>query len=75
MIAKKWGFSRARLDEYRRAVARTGRGGASTTAPSTDQIVPVLRRTTPRSSTDEGMRRGTTAEKLAGLKPAFARTA
>ncbi|OMC45187.1 acetyl-CoA acetyltransferase [Mycobacterium sp. IS-2888] len=72
MIAKKWGFSRNQLDEYsvqsheRAAAAQDG--GAFT-----EQIVPVF--TEGEEGTvvvaDEGVRRGTTAEKLAALKPAF----
>ncbi|OMC47734.1 thiolase family protein [Mycobacterium sp. IS-1264] len=72
MIAKKWGFSRNQLDEYsvqsheRAAAAQDG--GAFT-----EQIVPVF--TEGEEGTvvvaDEGVRRGTTVEKLAALKPAF----
>ena len=77
MIATKWGFSRSRLDEYsvqsheRAAAAQDG--GAFTA-----QIVPVFTDDgTPESrhaivNADEGVRRGTSVEKLAALKPAFA---
>jgi acetyl-CoA acyltransferase len=69
LIARKWGFSRSQLDEYsvesheRAAAAQDG--GAFTA-----QIVPVF---TDDGTVvaDEGVRRGTTVEKLAGLKPAF----
>jgi acetyl-CoA acyltransferase len=70
MIAEKWGLSRSRLDEYSArshelAAAAQDRGAFE------DQIVAV-----PTDggvvTTDEGIRRGTTAEKLAALKPAFA---
>jgi acetyl-CoA acyltransferase len=73
MIAKKWGLSRSRLDEYsvqsheRAAAAQDG--GAFT-----DQIVPVFTEDGAQESVvtaDEGVRRGTSVEKLAGLKPAF----
>jgi len=69
MIAEKWGLSRARLDEYSArshelAAAAQDRGAFE------DQIVAV-----PIDggvvTADEGIRRGTTAEKLAALKPAF----
>ena len=69
MIAEKWGLSRARLDEYSArshelAAAAQDRGAFE------DQIVAV-----PTDggvvTADEGIRRGTTAEKLAALKPAF----
>jgi len=68
-IAQKWGFSRTRLDEFsalsheRAAAAQVG--GAFDT-----QIVPV----SVDGSTitvDEGVRRGTSVETLAGIKPAF----
>ena len=70
MIAEKWGLSRSRLDEYSArshelAAAAQDRGAFE------DQIVAV-----PTDggvvTADEGIRRGTTAEKLAALKPAFA---
>ena len=67
MIAKKWGFTRTRLDEYsalshERAAAAQDNGGF------TDQIVPVFVDDTAVTA-DEGIRRGTTVEKLAGLSP------
>lgn len=73
MIAKKWGFSRTRLDEYsvesheRAAAAQDG--GAFT-----DQIVPVFVDGAENNvvAADEGVRRGSSVEKLAALKPAFA---
>lgn len=73
MIAKKWGFSRTRLDEYsveshERAAAAQDRGAF------TDQIVPVFVDGAENNvvAADEGVRRGSSAEKLATLKPAFA---
>ncbi|MCV7067148.1 thiolase family protein [Mycolicibacterium farcinogenes] len=73
MIAQKWGFSRTRLDEYsvashERAAAAQDRGAFEnqmiTVFPDpADHVDPVV--------ADEGVRRGTTVEKLAGLKPAF----
>ncbi|ORB75422.1 thiolase family protein [Mycobacterium scrofulaceum] len=70
MIAKKWGFSRTRLDEYsaqshaRAAAAQDGGAFAG-------QIVPVFTDDGTVVAVDEGIRRGTTVEKLSGLKPAF----
>ncbi|WP_029109981.1 thiolase family protein [Mycobacterium sp. URHD0025] len=74
MIAEKWGFGRTQLDEYsvashERAAAAQDRGAFEhqmiTVFPDpADQVDPVV--------ADEGVRRGTTVEKLAGLKPAFA---
>lgn len=73
MIAKKWGFSRARLDEFsveshERAAAAQDRGAF------TEQIVPVFVDGADNNvvAADEGVRRGSTVEKLAALKPAFA---
>lgn len=70
MIVKKWGFSRTQVDEYsaqshERAAAALD-GGAFT-----DQIVPVFVEDGTVVNVDEGVRRGTTVEKLASLKPAF----
>jgi acetyl-CoA acyltransferase len=69
LIAQKWGFSRIRLDEYsvqshERAAAAQDSGAFET------QIMPVFPGGEPVVA-DEGVRRGTTVEKLAGLKPAF----
>jgi acetyl-CoA acyltransferase len=64
-IAQKWGFTRTRLDEYaalshERAAAAQDRGAFDA------QTVPAA-----GVSADEGIRRGTSVAKLAGLKPAF----
>ena len=70
MIAKKWGFSRTQLDEY--SVSSHERAAAAQDSKAFDaQIVPVWIRNQ-LVAADEGVRRGTTVEKLAGLKPAFA---
>jgi acetyl-CoA acyltransferase len=70
-IAQRWGFSRAALDEYasrsHELAAAAIDGGAFA-----GQIVPV---TTPDGAAvraDEGVRRGTTPQTLARLKPSFA---
>lgn len=69
MIAEKWGFTRTRLDEYS-ARSHELAAAAQDRGAFTDQIVAV-----PTDggvvTADEGIRRGTTAEKLAALKPAF----
>jgi acetyl-CoA acyltransferase len=73
MIAKKWGFSRTRLDEYS-ALSHERAAAAQDSGAFTDQIVPVFPTQGDDGAVitaDEGIRRGTTAEKLAGLKPAF----
>jgi acetyl-CoA acyltransferase len=72
MIAKKWGFSRTQLDEYS-AASHERAAAAQDAGAFTEQIVPVF---TEEGDglvvSDEGVRRGTSVEKLAGLKPAFA---
>jgi acetyl-CoA acyltransferase len=73
MIAKKWGFSRTRLDEYS-ALSHERAAAAQDKGAFTDQIVPVFPTQGDHGAVvaaDEGIRRGTTVEKLAGLKPAF----
>ena len=69
LIAQKWGFSRTRVDEYsvrsHELAAKAQDNGAFET-----QIMPVFTDGEPVVA-DEGIRRGTTVEKLAGLKPAF----
>jgi acetyl-CoA acyltransferase len=69
MIAQKWGFSRTRLDEFS-ALSHERAAAAQDSKAFDTQIVPVFTDGEP-VVTDEGVRRGTTAEKLAGLKPAF----
>ncbi|OBB69878.1 thiolase family protein [Mycobacterium sp. 852014-50255_SCH5639931] len=70
MIAKKWGFSRTRLDEYS-AQSHERAAAAQDAGAFTDQIVPVFTEDEAVVAADEGIRRGTTVEKLSGLKPAF----
>ncbi len=69
MIAERWGFTRTQLDEF--AVASHEKAAAAQDAGFfAGHIIPV---NTPDGvfDTDEGIRRGTTVEKLAGLKPPF----
>jgi acetyl-CoA acyltransferase len=71
LIATKWGFSRARLDEYS-ALSHERAAAAQDRGAFTEQIVPVFTEDeVGLVHQDEGVRRGTTAEKLAALKPAF----
>jgi acetyl-CoA acyltransferase len=70
MIAKKWGFSRSRLDEYS-ALSHERAAAAQDSGAFTDQIVPVFVDDGTVVVDDEGVRRGTSVEKLAALKPAF----
>jgi acetyl-CoA acyltransferase len=69
MIAAKWGLSRTRLDEYA-ARSHELAAAAQDSGAFAGQIVPV--EVDGRSVTaDEGVRRGSTVDSLAGLKPAF----
>ncbi|MQY31322.1 thiolase family protein [Nocardia aurantia] len=69
LIAQKWGFDRAAVDEY--AVRSHELAAAAQDAGAFDaQIVPVPTENG-KVTADEGIRRGTTAEKLANLKPSF----
>ncbi|MDT5090652.1 MAG: acetyl-CoA acyltransferase [Mycobacterium sp.] len=70
MIAQKWGFTRTRLDEYS-AMSHERAAAAQDSGAFDDQIVPVFPDVATVVTADEGIRRGTTVEKLAGLKPAF----
>lgn len=73
LIANKWGLSRTRLDEYS-ALSHERAAAAQDNGAFTGQIVPVfadIGDDTAVVTADEGIRRGTSVEKLAGLKPAF----
>jgi acetyl-CoA acyltransferase len=70
MIAERWGQTRAQLDEYslgshQKAAAAIDEGRFAA------QITPVKLEDGTVVDTDEGVRRGGTAEGLAKLKPAF----
>ena len=73
MIAEQWGFDRTAVDQYsldshEKAAAAQDAGAFD------DQIVGIKIKDEQQTSTvlkDEGIRRGTTIEKMAGLKPAF----
>ncbi|MEU6539090.1 thiolase family protein [Streptomyces sp. NPDC047000] len=69
LIAERYGFSRARLDEF--ASASHAKAAAAIDAGVfDDHVVPVdVDGTT--FGTDEGLRRGTSPGTLAGLKPSF----
>ena len=68
-IATKWGFSRVRVDEFA-ALSHERAAAAQDSGAFNEQIiaVPVAGGTV---TVDEGIRRGTSVETLAGLKPAF----
>jgi acetyl-CoA acyltransferase len=69
MVAERWGLTRAELDEYS-AASHEKAAAAQDSGAFAAQIAAV---TTDAGivKEDEGIRRGTTADKLADLKPAF----
>ncbi len=69
LICQKWDLSRTRCDEYS-AQSHERAAAAQDAGAFIDQIVPVFTDSDVITN-DEGIRRGTTVEKLAGLKPAF----
>lgn len=69
MIAEKWGLSRAALDEY--SAQSHGRAAAAQDAGAFEAQIVGVRTESGVVTADEGIRRGTTAEKLSALKPAF----
>ncbi|MBL7489382.1 acetyl-CoA C-acyltransferase [Frankia sp. AgB1.9] len=70
MIAERWGFSRTQLDEF--SLASHEKAGAAQDDGRFDaQIAPVTLDDGTVVSRDEGVRRGGTVAKLAGLNPAF----
>jgi acetyl-CoA acyltransferase len=71
MISQKWGFSRTQLDEY--SVASHERAAAAQDSGAFEtQMITVFPDDGDPVVDDEGVRRGSTVETLAGLKPAFA---
>jgi acetyl-CoA acyltransferase len=69
LIAQKWGFDRERVDEYA-ARSHALAAAAIDSGAFTEQIVPV-QTASGTFDVDEGVRRGTSVETLARLKPAF----
>ena len=69
MISKKWDLSRARSTSIRHS--RTSGPPRHRTRARSPTRSCRFSPTVPIVTDDEGIRRGTTAEKLAGLKPAF----
>ena len=71
LIAQKWGLGRARLDAFA-ALSHERAALAQDTGAFDDQIVPVpVGGDGTVVTRDEGIRRGTSVESLAKLKPAF----
>lgn len=70
LMAERWALSRTQLDEF--SVASHEKAAAAQDSHAfDDQIVPIRRGDGSVVTADEGIRRGTSVEKLAGLKPAF----
>jgi acetyl-CoA acyltransferase len=67
LIARKWGLTRLRLDEY--AVSSHRRAAAAIDAGAFDAQYVEIPGT--GLTSDEGLRRGTSTEALAALRPAF----
>jgi acetyl-CoA acyltransferase len=68
LIARHWGFDRARLD-YLASESHARMAAAVDAGAFRDQIVPVPE--APGALADDGLRRGTSPETLARLKPSF----
>jgi len=70
MIVERWGFSRTQLDEF--SLGSHAKAAAAQDEGRFDgQIAPVTNPSGVKVEADEGIRRGSTLEGLAGLKPAF----
>lgn len=69
LIAERWGFSRQQLDEFA-AGSHAKAAAAIDEGVFDDHIVPISVNGT-KFTVDEGLRRGTSVDKLAGLKPSF----
>ena len=70
LVAARWKLSREQLDEY--SARSHERAGAAADSGGFDrEIVPITLPDGTVVDKDESIRRGTTPEKLAGLKPAF----
>ncbi|MEO8814168.1 MAG: thiolase family protein [Mycobacterium sp.] len=70
MIAEQWGLSRTALDEFA-LTSHEKAAAAQDSGAFDDEIVAIRDADGNVVSTDEGIRRGTTIEKMAQLKPAF----
>lgn len=70
MIAQKWGFTRTRLDQYS-AASHERAAAAQDSGAFETQMITVFPDDGDPVVADEGVRRGTTVEKLGNLKPAF----
>jgi acetyl-CoA acyltransferase len=69
LIAERWGFGRRQLDDFA-AGSHAKAAAAIDDGVFDDHVMPVEVDGT-KFTVDEGLRRGTSAETLAGLKPSF----
>ncbi|MCW2620615.1 MAG: Acetyl-CoA acetyltransferase with thiolase domain, partial [Frankiales bacterium] len=69
MIAERWGLSRTQVDEY--SVRSHERADAARSAGAFEAQIAPIETATGLFSADEGIRPGSTVEKLGNLKPAF----
>ena len=69
LIAERWGLSRTRLDEF--ASGSHAKAAAAIDAGVFDDHVVPIEVDGTKFGVDEGLRRGTSVEKLAALKPSF----
>ena len=69
MVAERWGLSRTQLDDF--SAASHGKAAAAQDSGAFAQQIVSIETELGLFSQDEGIRRGTTAAKLAGLNPAF----
>jgi acetyl-CoA acyltransferase len=70
MIAERWGFSRTQVDEYS-AASHEKAAAAQDDGRFNAQLAPVTAADGTVVARDEGVRRGSSAETLAGLKTVF----
>ncbi|QIG44624.1 thiolase family protein [Nocardioides anomalus] len=70
LVAEKWGLSRQQLDEYA-ARSHELAAAAADSGGFDDEIVTITTPDGTKVTADESIRRGTTAEKLAGLDAVF----
>ncbi|BBY56824.1 thiolase family protein [Mycobacterium koreense] len=70
MVAEQWGLSRTQLDEFSLA-SHEKAAAAQDSGAFEDEIVAIKDADGAAVTTDEGIRRGTTLEKMGQLKPAF----
>ena len=70
MMAEKWGLTRTMLDQFS-LDSHEKAGAAQASGAFDDQIVAIKDPDGNVITKDEGIRLGTTLEKMAGLKPAF----